>query len=137
MVFGLFDYDYTLLCPFQYPSHLVASFSIFFHSGTQLLSHLLMHWWIHWYLSRKMHTCFVLWWCLFLGLVECSQGTFTCTCEEDVEWAKGPYCRQYKSTAASFFSFVWPRANPSFSQERWMMPRHILVLPIIDFGSCC
>jgi len=36
---------------------------------------------------------------------------------------------------ASFF-LVCPLPNPSLSQTRWIMPRHILVLPIVDFGLC-
>ncbi len=36
---------------------------------------------------------------------------------------------------ASFF-LVCPLPDPSLSQTRWMMPRHILVLPILDFVLC-
>ncbi len=54
---------------------------------------------------------------------------------EDLKQANGPYCRKYKSGACFFFFLIciWP--NPSFSQKRWMMPGHILMLPIVDFVS--
>ncbi len=45
------------------------------------------------------------------------------------------YCRHHKCTACFFFS-VCPSPNLSFSQKRWIMPRHVLVLPSRHFGSC-
>jgi hypothetical protein len=42
-----------------------------------------------------------------------------------------------KVRLASFFSLsAFGPIHPSSSQKRWMMPGHILMLPIIDFVSC-
>jgi hypothetical protein len=39
--------------------------------------------------------------------------------------------------ASFFFSLsAFGPIHPSFSQKRWMMAGHILMLPIIDFVSC-
>ncbi len=52
---------------------------------------------------------------------------------EEVKPALGPY---YKISACFCFSLVCPLPGLSFSQKRWMMPRHTFCPAMHEFWAC-